>query len=129
MKDVPVMMVGGWYDSFTDSMLNGFTRLAGMHRSETRIQVGPWPHPYGKPFCGQATFGPQAELDEHKLQLEWFDHWLKGAPRNSPVDAVRYFRMGGTGASVQDAAHILPGGEWRTSKTWPPPAARKTCCF
>src|SRR3954447_23691460 len=33
--------------------------------------------------------------------------------------------MGGTGASVQDAAHISPGGEWRTSKTWPPSGSTK----
>ncbi len=125
MKDVPMMMVGGWYDPFTDSMLEGFTRLAGLQRSEKRIQVGPWPHPYGKPFCGQAVFGPQAELDERNLQLEWFDHWLKGAPWRTPSDPVRYFRMGGGGASVKDATHISPGGEWRTSKTWPPAGATK----
>jgi putative CocE/NonD family hydrolase len=125
MKDVPIMMVGGWYDSFTDSMLEGFVRLVRVHRSEKRIQVGPWPHPYGKPFCGQATFGPQAELDERNLQLEWFDHWLKGAPWRTPVEPVRYFRMGGAGASVKDAAHISPGGEWRTSKTWPPSGTAK----
>ena len=119
MKGVPMMMVGGWYDSFTDSMLEVFTR----QRPETRILVGPWPHPYGKPFCGQATFGPTAELDERSLQLEWFDHWLKGAAWRTPADPIRYFRMGGAGASVKDAGHINPGGEWRAAKTWPPAGA------
>ena len=125
MKDVPMTMVGGWYDSFTDSMLDVFTRLPSLHQSEKRIIVGPWPHPYGKPICGQATFGPAAELDEQSLQLEWFDHWLKGAPWRTPANPVRYFRIGGAGASVKDAAHINPGGEWRTAKTWPPAGAVK----
>ena len=129
MKDVPMLMVGGWYDPFTDSMLENFTKLTQLQKSVKRIEVGPWPHPYGKPFCGQATFGPQAELDEHRLQLEWFDHWLKGVPDHAPAASVRYFRMGGTGASVTDSSHINPGGEWHTSETWPPPGVKKHLLF
>ena len=33
--------------------------------------------------------------------------------------------MGGAGANVKDAAHINPGGEWRTAKTWQPAGAVK----
>jgi uncharacterized protein len=129
MKDVPILFVGGWYDPFTDSMLENFTKLTKLQKSEKRIEVGPWPHPYGKSFCGQATFGPQAELDEHRLQLEWFDHWLKGVALKTPAEAVHYFRMGGTGASVTDSAHINPGGEWHSSKIWPPPGTQKQKLF
>lgn len=121
IKDVPIMMVGGWYDSFTDSMLDGFQSLRKLQQSEKRIVVGPWPHPYGKAVCGQATFGPEAELDERHLQLEWFDHWLKGAASRTGGGApIRYYRMGGNGAQVQDAAHINPAGEWLTAEKWPP---------
>ena len=80
MKDVPIMMIGGWYDPFTDSMLSTFPKLAKLQRADKKIWIGPWPHPYGKPVCGQASFGEQAHLDEKNLQLDWFDHWMRGEP-------------------------------------------------
>ena len=120
LKDVPMLFVGGWYDPFTDPMLDTFSELRRIQKSEKRIIVGPWPHPYGKPVCGQATFGSDAELDERHLQLAWFDHWLKGTASSESAAPVRYFRMGGSGARVEDATHISPGGEWLTATAWPP---------
>jgi putative CocE/NonD family hydrolase len=120
LKDVPMLFVAGWYDPFTDSMLNTVAELRKLQKSEKRIVVGPWPHPYGKPVCGQATFGSDAELDERHLQLAWFDHWMKGTNSSGSAAPVKYFRMGGSGARVQDATHISPGGEWLTAAAWPP---------
>jgi uncharacterized protein len=121
MKDVPIIMIGGWYDPFTDSMLSTFPKLVDLQKTEKKILIGPWPHPYGKPTCGQASFGEQAHLDEKSLQLDWFDHWMKGEPfkivDNNPV---KYFRMGGSSGGANDVSHISPGGSWQTAHSWPP---------
>jgi putative CocE/NonD family hydrolase len=121
MKDVPIIMIGGWYDPFTDSMLSTFPKLVELQKTEKKILIGPWPHPYGKPTCGQASFGEQAHFDEKSLQLDWFDHWMKGEPfkivDNNPV---KYFRMGGSSGRANDVSHVSPGGSWQTAHSWPP---------
>jgi putative CocE/NonD family hydrolase len=106
MKDVPILFVSGWYDSFADATLANFDALRAMQKSPKRLIMGPWPHGYGKTQCGDIDFGPRAELDELAVQLDWFDHWLKGTPLRDPdAKPITYFRMG-TG--------------WLSSDSWPP---------
>lgn len=120
MKDVPMLFVSGWYDTFADATLGNFAELSRRQKSMKRLMMGPWPHGYGKDVCGDAAFGLEAKLDEPALWLDWFDHWLKGKPfRVISNDPVRYFRMGG-GPGVSDG-QLHPGGEWRTARCWPPP--------
>lgn len=121
MKDVPIIMIGGWYDPFTDSMLSTFPKLAKLQRADKKIWIGPWPHPYGKPVCGQASFGEQAHLDEKNLQLDWFNHWMRGEPfKIVDKSPVKYFRMGGAGAKAIDISHVNPAGSWQSANSWPP---------
>jgi putative CocE/NonD family hydrolase len=105
MKDVPIYFVSGWYDSFAEATLRNFTSLCKIQKTEKRLLMGPWPHGYGKSQCGDVSFGPEAELDENPLQLDWFEHWMKDRPyqRIGP-DPVRYFLM---------------GSGWKTAASWP----------
>jgi putative CocE/NonD family hydrolase len=76
--------------------------------------------------CGQASFGEQAHLDEKDLQLDWFDHWMKGKPfRIVDRSPVKYFRMGGANARTIDVSHVSPGGSWQTADSWPPAGVLK----
>ena len=108
MKDVPILFVSGWYDTFADATLENFTTLRAIQHSPKRLIMGPWPHGYGKTQCGDVNFGPAAELDELAIQLDWFDHWLKGAPLRYPdAKPIQYYEM---------------GAGWKSSDSWPPKA-------
>ena len=67
MKDVPVLFLSGWYDSFADATLRNYAMLARLQKTEKRLIMGPWPHGYGKSLCGDAEFGAAANLDENAL--------------------------------------------------------------
>lgn len=122
MKDVPTLLLSGWYDPFSQATLDLFRAMLDSHSSQTRAILGPWPHAYGKRDCGEATFPETAALDEPELQLSWFDQWLKG--KASPSEpSLRYFVIGGRPGKVAGRFH--PGGEWREAASWPPPGARK----
>ncbi|MCX6625768.1 MAG: CocE/NonD family hydrolase, partial [Acidobacteria bacterium] len=122
MKDVPIYLLGGWYDDYSRATVRNFHRLRTLQKSMKKLEMGPWPHGYGKPVCGDARFGPEAALDETALQLDWFDHCLRGKRfRVVAPGAVRYFRMGG--GPGRQASGFSPGGAWQSSDTWPPRGA------
>lgn len=122
MKDVPIFLVGGWYDELTSSLVRTFQRLRSSQKTLKMLEVGPWPHGYGKPVCGDAQFGPGAALEENEIQLDWFNHCLRGKRlRMSGPAPVRYFRMGG--GPGRHAAGFQPGGGWISTDAWPPRGA------
>jgi hypothetical protein len=105
---VPVLSAGGWYDNFVESDLDAF-RLLRERGRVARIVIGPWPHNFGYEFKG-ADYGPEAKAELRKLQLEWFDYWLKrpDSGRDPAVVAnppVRIFVMG--------------ANRWRDEQEWP----------
>ena len=48
MKDVPILFLSGWYDTYADATLQNFVSLLAIQRSPKRLVMGPWPHGYGK---------------------------------------------------------------------------------
>ncbi len=113
MIRVPVFIVGGWYDNFVESDLAAFAELRKSSKLH-RVLIGPWPHNMSIRFEG-VDFGRDSAAPIRKLQLEWFDQWLKG--RDSPLlsqPPVRVFVMG--------------SNRWRDFDRWPP-AAAKTKAF
>jgi uncharacterized protein len=126
---VPVFSVGGWYDNFAESDLEAFAalhKLYGRLDDKHRIMIGPWAHNMSTPFPG-VTYGDDSSSPIRSYQIEWFDHWLKGAPedarRFSPEawHAVR--------AEVDEApVHIFVMGvnRWRDEPDWPLARARNT---
>ena len=104
--DVPVFMVGGWRDGYTNSI----PRMLANLKAPCKALIGPWGHE----LPHLATIGPR--LDFLTIMLRWWDHWLKGIDtglREDPV--ITYF--------MQD--YHPPGpvkgmaGEWRTLESWP----------
>jgi len=125
MKDVPIFFISGWYDYFSEGVLENFVALSRIQKTVKKLWVGPWPHGIGAASCGDADFGASAAVHEDELALDWFDHWLRGKEfQRIGAQAVRLFRMGG-GDETRDSKHRLNyGGEWITAATWPPAGVR-----
>jgi len=109
--EVPNLDFTGWYDHcsgidhFTGMRKNGRTEDA---RNHTRVIIGPWNHcNLGLRKQGDFDFGLNAEVNVRRMQIRWFDCWLKGIDNGVAREpAVRYFVMG--------------SGKWKSAETWPP---------
>ncbi|WP_330440101.1 CocE/NonD family hydrolase [Streptomyces griseoaurantiacus] len=109
--DVPVLLIGGWFDVFLGPTLELHRRL--LRRAEEtggpvpRLLVGPWTHDDYSGRAAGADFGPGAsadglghdlddglgdEGDLTALHLRWFDTTLRGGAADPPP--VRVFLMG-----------------------------------
>ena len=124
---VPVFAVGGWYDNFVESDLQAFTalrKLYGRLDNRHRIMIGPWAHNMSTPFQG-VSYGDDSSSPIRSYQIEWFDHWLKGAPlKNGKEDAHRFSpeTWHAVRAEVDEApVHIFVMGvnRWRDEPDWP----------
>ena len=116
---IPVFSVGGWYDNFVEGDLEAFAQLRRAGKPAYSA-IGPWPHNMSAVFEG-VSFGGDAMLPVSKLQLDWFNHWMKSpdsARTNSkpfPGPKLRLFVMG--------------RNRWREESDWPPKSARTTSFF
>jgi uncharacterized protein len=135
-KDIPLYLVGGWYDSWAGNTAANFTVLSRKLKGPVYLIMGPWIHDgQGSYQHGQVSFGPAAAIpDVRAWHLEWYDHWLKGidnsvgkkAPFATPV---RIFVMGtGDGRKTADGK-LNHGGYWREEHEWPLSRARPTSFF
>jgi putative CocE/NonD family hydrolase len=120
--DIPIYYVTGWYDIFEYGNLHNFMALSKLHKSPTRLVVGPWTHNVGPRFSGDVDFGPSATVDLEALALRWFDQLLKGAS-TGVLDGppVRAFVMGGGDGLRTADGRKEDGGEWLKTAAWPPP--------
>jgi putative CocE/NonD family hydrolase len=125
-KDIPVYLVGGWYDSWAGNTTANFGALSRQLKSDVYLIMGPWIHgAQGKASHGQVDFGEAAAIpDELAWRLEWYDHWLKGKD-NSVGNAapfaskVRVFVMGTGDGHKTEKGLLFHGGEWRDEAEWP----------
>jgi putative CocE/NonD family hydrolase len=125
-QDIPVYLVGGWYDSWAGNTTQNFEALTRTIDSPVYMIMGPWIHgQQGASAHGQVSFGPDAAIpDPLAWRLEWYDHWLKGAEnsvgRSAPfATKVRIFVMG-TGDETKDEHGLKNhGGYWRDENEWP----------
>ncbi len=128
--DIPMMHVGGWYDSYCGSTIENWVALSSLKRSPITLLVGPWVHGgNARSAAGDVEFGPEAAMRDFAtdMHLQWFDHHLKG--KATPVGTwppIRLFVMG-TGDGHRDAnGRIHHGGYWREAITWPLPGTSPT---
>lgn len=132
-QDMPVYLVGGWYDSWAGNTTANFRALKRAIEGPVYLIMGPWIHgQQGASAHGQVSFGPDAAIpDPLAWRLEWFDHWLKGvdnsvgkaAPFATPV---RIFVMGTGDGSKTGDGRLNHGGSWRDEQEWPLPRTRLT---
>lgn len=125
-KDIPVYLVGGWYDSWGGNTTANFMALAPVIKGPVYLIMGPWIHgAQGGSAHGQVSFGPDAAIpDPLAWRLEWYDHWLRGVDNSVGKAApfatkVRIFIMGTGDGTKTDDGKLNHGGFWRDEHEWP----------
>ncbi len=131
-KDIPVYLVGGWYDSWGSNTTANYMTLSKTIQGPVYLIMGPWIHGRQNASShGQVSFGKEAAIPDHLgWRLQWYDHWLKGIDNKVGKEApfatpVRIFIMGtGDGSKTADGK-LNHGGYWRDEHEWP--LARTRC--
>lgn len=127
--DVPTLLCGAWYDSYTRATIENFAGLSAIKRGPVRLLMGPWTHGMvDMTNAGDVELGPTssvagnlAESFDH-LHLRWFDHWLKGIANGVEDEPpARVFVMGdGDGATRRaPGGGLWRGGHWRAEQEFP----------
>lgn len=133
-KDLPVFLVGGWYDLFSSSTSETYIALKEQSASPVHLIMGPWAHCSTARSHGQVDFGPEAAINLGSINRAWFDRWLKDdasefgqeVPFRTPV---RLFVMGtGDGHRTEDGK-LYHGGYWREVPDYPLPEAVETSFY
>jgi putative CocE/NonD family hydrolase len=128
IPDIPVAILGSWYDPYVSTCTGNYEALASRHRSATRLVMGPWTHgDRSSSHAGDVDFGEESVLDGHlaedylAMRLAWFDRWLRGRRGGVEDDPpVRYFEMGGGDGGRDALGRLRHGGRWRSATQWPP---------
>ncbi len=103
--DLPMLHIGGWFDTFLRGTLNLYKAMAARSAHPQQLIVGPWAHlPWGR-RVGALDFGVEANSPCDRLQIRWFNHFLKGefVPLHQEPP-IQLFEMG--------------TNEWRYFDTW-----------
>ena len=105
---MPILHLEGWYDAFTRGQLLLIGRLLGLERQgkvagPNYAIVGPWNH-------GDSHFLAHKPFDQRIL--DWYRHWLDGAPAPAwfAESRVTYCEM--LQARNGDC-------DWRKADSWP----------
>ncbi len=122
--DIPMLFVGGWYDSYARASTEHLRDLAAMKKGPVRLLMGPWTHGSATTeldFSGDVEFGKHAALDDFReTHLRWFDRWLKGVDTGIENDPpMRMFVMGGGSGERMPSGRLMHGGKWRNENEWP----------
>ena len=131
-SDVPMLHVGGWYDSYAPGTIQSYLELSRRKQSPMMLVMGPWTHGgNARSHAGDVEFGASAAIDDfaRDFHRRWFDARLKGeaafAPfaddrlAGHPPGPVVLFVMGGGDGHRDENGRLFHGGEWRTAASWP----------
>lgn len=125
--DVPALHVTSWYDQFHVGTMRNFEGMrqeapTPEARDKQYLLVGPWGHylPRGSTLgtmrVGDLFVGSSALVDFDRLQLSWFDRWLRDVGDGWPFPKrVRIFVMG--------------ANRWRDEDDWPLARAQETAYY
>ena len=124
--NVPAIHIGGWYDIFSQGIIDGFKgyqHLGGpFARGHSKLIMGPWTHTGGS---GNLTY-PKNAADNFSQKLFWemFDEFTNnGSTAFDEYPAVTYYAMG----DVDNKS--APGNEWRYADDWPIPCTERAWYF
>lgn len=105
--DFPALHIGGWADPFLEATLHAYYYCRSRSPQVQKLIVGPWQHIPWSRQVGEVDFGPAATPGIDRLQVRWFDRWLKDVPNGIDTEAtVRVFEMG--------------SNRWLDLPDWPP---------
>ncbi|MEX0676526.1 MAG: CocE/NonD family hydrolase [Pirellulales bacterium] len=132
-KDIPVYLVGGWYDSWASNTTANFMALSRAIKGPVYLIMGPWTHgQQGSSSHGQISLGRAAAIpDPRAWRREWYDRWLKekdnSVGKSEPFAAkVRIFVMGAGDGRKTHSGLLDHGGFWRDEHQWPLARAKAT---
>ncbi len=110
LADLPMLHIGGWFDTFARGTLHLYQAMATQSQQPQHLVIGPWAHlPWGR-RVGELDYGEAAVNPCDRLQIQWFDHWLKGIDHGIlAAPSVRLFAMGSQ--------------DWLVLDQWPQTAA------
>jgi putative CocE/NonD family hydrolase len=114
--DVPTLNIGGWYDIFQGGTLRNYVGMRahapGASGRAAALMMGPWHHTLPmSSMVGAVDMGFRSSpisVDLDGVQLDWFDHWLKG--KSNDVAGAAPVRI-----------YVMGRNEWRDEKEWPLP--------
>ena len=129
-SDIPMLHVGGWYDSYAPGTIQSFLELSRVKSAPMTLVMGPWTHGgNSRSYAGDIEFGEAAAIEDfaREFHLRWFDARLKGQGTFAPFadgrvetpGAVTLFVMGGGDGHRDENGRLFHGGEWRTTGSWP----------
>ncbi len=76
--DLPMLHIGGWFDPHLRGTLRLYRSMAARSSYLQHLWVGPWAHlPWGRRI-GSVDYGPEAASPIDRVQIRWFDQFLKG---------------------------------------------------
>lgn len=95
VMDLPMLHIGGWHDSYLRGSLRFYHRMAAGSIHTQHLWVGPWGHlPWGQQV-GSVNYGPEAASPIDRVQLRWFNQFLKGESTGLLDEPpVQWFEMG-----------------------------------
>ena len=113
---VPMLFIGGWYDIYTDGVLEAFAAVrasgGGKSRAHSKLVMGPWLHNTDQLTNGQLDF-PRARLSGMKKARSFLEFWVRN--QNNGFDSseppISYYQMG--------------VDEWRATNQWPPSGTKE----
>lgn len=137
MSDIPILLLGGWYDSYTRTTSDLYTGLSKTKKGPIRLIFGPWVHGFQaleSTHSGEVDFGSGAHIrgtglapTPNYLALRWFDHFLKGMKTGlEEMTPVKIFVMGGGDGRMNSEGQLNHGGRWRDEHEWPLARTRYT---
>ncbi len=115
--EIPIYHYGGWYDIFNEGAVRNFEYLQHSGtlaaRGNQRLEMGPFAH---RELTADFHYPDGERQRNHPLELQWFDHWLKG-DQNGLFDAapVKVYLM-----AAARAGSVSSKNRWIEFDDWPP---------
>ena len=104
--NIPVFLVGGWQDAYTDAIFRMIE-----HLPNAKGLIGPWAHEYPEVATPEPTIGFLQEA------VRFFDHWLKG--KATGIDQEAKFQVWIQDAQKPAVTYDERPGRWIGLDHWP----------
>jgi putative CocE/NonD family hydrolase len=122
--DVPILLIGTWYDEFLGGMLDAYTGYAEGKTAPVQMAMGGGfqSSVYTmSTVAGDVDFGPSLPMDVPGMILQWFDQYVKGDDRGLPDGHLFHaFRIESDKGEKTEAGNLQAAGSWQTFPQWPP---------
>lgn len=114
---VPVYLIGGWVDSYT----NAVPRMLRHLKVPRKGVIGPWAHIY--PQDGS----PGPAIGFLQDAIAWWDRWLKGI--NNGVEKEPMLRAWLQDYMAPETTRTQSQGHWVAEQSWPSPGIQPTTFY